>query len=303
MEWLAFLLIVASAMLHASWNLIAKKSTMTFPFYAVLCTFGVFAWLHVQFWTPVRIFSQPRLFWVMLFASVWFDIVYCWGLIHVYRKMEISTAYPVMRSLPIIFTTFFTALLGWGKPIAPTALVGFTLVFFGAFLMPMHGFRDIKLANYCNKGMFFILFAALGTTGYTIFDSQAQQILRQSASAAEVSKPVISLTYYSTRSICLSSTLWLITFLIPATRRQAAAYWHDRNIYPVIAGCCASSTYVLVLIAMNYVSNVSYVQVFRQLGLPLGMVGGVLFLKEKCPVVRVVGLTLILGGLALSLYH
>ena len=66
------------------------------------------------------------------------------------------------------------------------------------------------------------------------------------------------------------------------------------------AGICASMTYVLVLLAMNYVSNVSFVQVFRQLGLPLGMLGGMVVLKEKVPPIKWAGVALIVAGLALT---
>ena len=62
----------------------------------------------------------------------------------------------------------------------------------------------------------------------------------------------------------------------------------------------ASLTYILVLIAMNFVTNVSYVQVFRQIGLILGLAMGIFILKEKCTVTKVVGVALILIGLALT---
>ena len=38
MSLMAFVLIVVSAGLHASWNLVAKKNRMTIPFYALICT-------------------------------------------------------------------------------------------------------------------------------------------------------------------------------------------------------------------------------------------------------------------------
>ena len=69
---------------------------------------------------------------------------------------------------------------------------------------------------------------------------------------------------------------------------------------PLLAGVFAGLTYILVLLAMNYVSNVSYVQGFRQLGLVIGMPEGVLILKERCTLTRVVGITLIVSGLVLT---
>ena len=69
---------------------------------------------------------------------------------------------------------------------------------------------------------------------------------------------------------------------------------------PFVGGICASGTYVLVLIAMNYVTNVSYVQVFRQLGLIFGLLGGVIILKERCSMPKIVGTLLIISGLVLT---
>ena len=51
---------------------------------------------------------------------------------------------------------------------------------------------------------------------------------------------------------------------------------------------------------MNYVNNVSYVQAFRQLGLVIGMLEGILILKERCTLTRVVGIVLIVSGLVMS---
>ena len=63
----------------------------------------------------------------------------------------------------------------------------------------------------------------------------------------------------------------------------------------------AALAYVLILVAMNYVTNVSFVQAFRQLSLPLSAFLGFLILKEKISILRWIGLFLIMSGLALSL--
>ncbi|MBO5695856.1 MAG: multidrug transporter, partial [Lentisphaeria bacterium] len=69
------------------------------------------------------------------------------------------------------------------------------------------------------------------------------------------------------------------------------------------AGFAACMCYVLVLLAMNYVTNVSFVQAFRQIGLVFGMAGGFIFLKEKCTITKIVGIVLILSGLAISILN
>ena len=99
----------------------------------------------------------------------------------------------------------------------------------------------------------------------------------------------------------LSSSLWIICLLNKSTRQDILAF-RDRKllIQGMLAGLFASFSYALVLCAMNYVTNVSYVQVFRQMGLPIGMVLGVLVLKERCTSNKVTGLIMILLGLAIS---
>ena len=298
MTFLASLLIVFSAGLHASWNLIAKRSSMSVAFYTILCAIAATLWCHVQFWTPLQMWQLPMIFYIYIAGSVLSDLVYCLGLVRAYRTMEMSTAYPMMRSLPLLFTAAVTSLTGWGAPLTPLALLGMLVVFVGCMIIPMKDFGSFKWSNYLNSRMFFIIIVACGTTGYTIFDSQAQGVLRQVYANAE--KPLISLSYYSTRGICLTTTLLIATLLIKGEYANLKNIFRQKQWMALAAGACASLTYVTVLLAMNYVTNVSYVQVFRQLGLIFGLLGGVLILKEKCSAPKIVGTLLILSGLVLT---
>ena len=68
-----------------------------------------------------------------------------------------------------------------------------------------------------------------------------------------------------------------------------AAFFKERNWMPFLAGAFASLTYITVLMAMNYVTNGTYVQIFRQSGLLFGVAFGVLILKEKALLPRIAG--------------
>lgn len=299
MTWHAFILIILSAGLHASWNLVAKKNKITLPFYALICSVGAILCFNIHFWTPVPVRMLPLKFWLCVLGSTWSDILYCAGLIYSYRKLEMATAYPVMRALPIIFTAVVTAVFGLGKPVSYAALPGFVIVFAGALLMPLQKFSDFKLSAYMNTSLLFIITVACGTTGYTVFDSIC---VREVALAApEIAPPLRSLCYNAIRSTLLTSQLIGLSLLIPSQRKILFGFWKDRNYTPFLAGSFACGCYILVLIAMNYVTNVSYVQVFRQLGLPIGTLLGVLILKEKGTPVKWVGVTLILLGLFITL--
>ena len=294
----AFVLIVISAILHSTWNLVAKKNHMSIAFYTLICTTCTLVWSHVLLWTPVPISLLPARFWTLLVLSVLSDIVYCTGLSLTYRYMEMSTAYPVMRALPILLTLAATALLGWGDPLSPVAIAGCVVLFAGCMLMPMKRITDFKLSNYMTISMLCVLLTACGTTGYTLFDKQAQTVM--SGVVSEYAKPLRSLTFYIVRSCSLSGSLWALVLLAPPLRRDMFQLIRARNWQPCLCGLCASGTYVLVLIAMNYVKNATYVQCFRQLGLPFGLVAGIVFLKESCTLTKCLGVALILAGLTLT---
>ena len=110
----------------------------------------------------------------------------------------------------------------------------------------------------------------------------------------------MGLSYYCFRSAVLAPAFFIVTSLGPTSRAEAAELWRRRSPMPLVAGVCSSLTYVLVLVAMNFVGNVSYVQAFRQLGLLIGLAEGVLILHEKCSAPKVAGTLLILAGLAVS---
>lgn len=298
MSVIAFFLIVSSAVLHASWNLLAKKSVMSVSFYGAICFVASLIWCNVQFWTPVNVWSLPLMFWVFMLSSLVSDTVYCVGLVKAYRTMEMSIAYPMMRALPLLFTAGITSVIGIGNKLTPLSFFGMAIVFVGCLLMPLKDFKAFNWRYYFSSKMFFIILVACGTTGYTILDSQAQAVLRGAAEG--VSKPIVSITYYSTRSLFLSLFMLVLIFTLPGEKNNFCGFFKERNFKPMFAGAIASMTYVTVLMAMNYVTNVSYVQVFRQLGLVFGLLGGIFILKEQCNLPKFIGVALIISGLVVT---
>lgn len=297
---LAFVLIVTSAGLHASWHMIAKKNHLTLVFYTMLLVVGAVLMSWVRFVTPVGFFGQPKWFYIWLSISCAGDLLYGISLTLAYRRMDMSSAYPMMRSLPLLLTAILTTLCGWGKPLSILAMIGMAVVFAGCLAMPLAKFSDFKLRNYFNRGILFILTVACGTTLYTIFDSLAMGELREAL--PDVPKTMISMSYYEYRASTLVVLFSLAVLATKHTRQEALELWRSGGWkMSILAGCFSTGTYVLVLLAMNYVSNVSYVQGFRQIGLLIGMFEGIFILKERPAVPKFVGLALILSGLALTL--
>ena len=295
---LAFFLILISAGFHASWNLMAKRSFMCIAFYAVLALFSTLLWQHVWFWTPVKLTELPLAFWLCMSGMIFSEFLYCWWLSKTYKDMEISSAYPMMRALPLILISIITALTGWGKPLSICAVSGMFVVFAGCMLMPLKNFSDFRLKNYLNRNMLSVLLVACGISGYTLLDSQGQAVMR--SVYPDLPKPVISLSYCVCRGTTLTAVLFICVLFSGEERKKLAGYIKTRNWIPALAGIFSSFTYSSVLIAMNYVTNVTYVQVFRQLGLVFGVAGGIILFKERCSATKFVGVSLILAGLFIS---
>ena len=214
------------------------------------------------------------------------------GLSYAYRFSEISLAYPMARALPVLLTAFVTWMCGIGKPLSAVALAGMGVIFAGCILLPQAGHGRIRLQTYRNKGMFGILAAAVGTTGYTVIDGIGVQAMFAHLPDAGGILPAGA--YSCLREAVLFLTLFLGS-LAAERRLSVRECFRNRDAY--LAGISACLAYLLILIAMNHVTNVSFVQAFRQLSLPIGVLFGVVFLKERLGLAKAFALTLILGGL------
>ncbi len=67
----------------------------------------------------------------------------------------------------------------------------------------------------------------------------------------------------------------------------------------MITGLLIMGTYGLVLTAMAYASNVSYIAAFRQLSIPLGAILGILVQKEPSYPTKLASVGIIFTGLIL----
>ncbi len=301
MSSIAIVLIILSAVCHATWNLLGKKTRMSVPFYAGLELISGLVWLHMFFWTPVPMAHLPLRFWGFLAASLASDgILYCIGICLAYRALEMSTAYPMMRALPVLLTAILTAAFGLGDRLTPHAAVGVAVVFTGCLMMPLASFRDFRLRNYWKPSMLYVLMVACGTTGYTILDKQALNAMSSAVADAGIARPVLSMTYYSIRTLVFSALLWAAVACSRRLRADARELWGLHRGQMLLAGAFASCAYVLVLMAMGYVTNVAYVQVFRQIGLVFGVAAGIFLLHERASAPKLCGVALIATGLVLT---
>lgn len=298
MSTTAVILLLISAFTHAGWNFLSKKDYPTPAYYFVANTFGVICLFPIipYYWS--RMPMIPGLVWILAFISGFFLAAYMIALAGAYRAGDMSIAYPLSRSLPVILVFVLTMILGTGHKLEVWAILGLILVAAGSIILPMKSWRDFHILNYKNLCCLLAVLAALGISGYTITDNEA---LRHLSNQPEVPFGPLDATliYIVLEGVSCSIWQFVLAIFSVGERKNMIIVLQNYKGSAVITGIGIYLTYGLVLAAMNYVTNVSYVAAFRQLSIPIGAIFGMALLGEPRYFPKIVGVTTIFFGLAL----
>jgi drug/metabolite transporter (DMT)-like permease len=139
MSSLALALVLIAAVLHATWNLIAKRAggDVHFP---LLCALGVAvlwapagaAALWLSWHDPARPLGVPQ--WTAIAVSAVLHIVYFHCLLRGYRESDLSVVYPVARGTGPLLTVALAVLLLHEQP-GPATLAGALAISAGIVLL------------------------------------------------------------------------------------------------------------------------------------------------------------------------
>jgi drug/metabolite transporter (DMT)-like permease len=295
----ATILLIISAFTHAGWNFISKKEHPTQSFYLVANTIGVICVLPILPYYAGFIPLVPFSVWIIVAMSGFFLAAYLEALAGAYRAGDISIAYPLARSLPVIFVFLLSLILSNGQPPGGWFFIGTILIVAGCIILPLRAFGDFDLFNYMNLCCLLAVLAAVGVAGYTVADDLALRYLRELPG-----KPMGPVEGTLVYMVCegISCSLWQGLFVIVnrSERQRVPEVIKSFKGPAVLTGIGIYLTYGIVLVSMNYVSNISYVAAFRQLSIPLGAMFGMAFLKEPRYLPRVVGISAIFFGLVLA---
>jgi drug/metabolite transporter (DMT)-like permease len=209
------------------------------------------------------------------------------------------------RALPVFFTMLGTIVFSWGKTLGALAITGMMIIFIGCMLMAFSNNSSGKTLReklaFVKKGLPGILLAAFATTSYTISDSFGVKSVMEHF--PDCNKLLAAGTYSCVRESLVTVALWSgAAWLAVRKKDEGNLKALLKTYHPYAAGIFAALAYVLILISMNYVSNVSFVQSFRQLSLPLSALLGYFILKEKISKLRWFALLLIMVGLLMSIF-
>jgi drug/metabolite transporter (DMT)-like permease len=294
----AILLITFSAFIHAFWNFLSKRQNPSTSFFLIASI------VSAILISPILVIYRRGLpyftaiDWILIGATGICQALYYVGLSGAYRNGDLSLAYPLARTLPVLMVAIVSLALGRGSQIGSLAFLGFLAVATGCLIIPLPKFSELRLKHYLNICCLFAVLAALGTTGYTLIDDQVLRDLRTVAGMPLV-KTQITLLFMALENISLTVALAVYISLHRSDSRTLRSTWKKIWLPAGAAGLMMTGAYGLVLLSMAFVTNVSYVSAFRQISLPIGVFLGMIVHREPRYLPRLTGLVIILVGLML----
>jgi drug/metabolite transporter (DMT)-like permease len=261
----ALMLVLVAAVLHATWNLCAKRAGGGLPFVwlvgAVICLLYVPVIVGYWWW------KHPSIPWgaaVWIFGSGVLKTSYSLFLQRGYRLGDFSLIYPLARGTGPLCSTLAAILLLHERP-SPLALAGGFLIIAAIFFLSggvklFHQDRA-HLRNAVNYGLLSGIFIA----AYTIWDRRGVATLA-----------IAPLLYDA------GTAYTQLVLLTPfALRRwpEVTVHWREHRGYAIGVAVLAPIAYVLVLTAMTF-TPVSYIAPAREVSIVIGAFLGARFLKE-----------------------
>ncbi len=278
MNGLTLGLVLASAVLHATWNYLAKRVGGGMAVVWLFSTLSALIYLPLVL--GMMLVQRPNLdsnVWLFLLGSAALHIVYYFLLQRGYSVGDLSLVYPLARgSGPVL--SVIGAILMLGERPSPGALAGALLVSIGVFVV-MGSWSSVRSSG---AAIAYGLTCGLSIAAYTLWDKQAVSALLI---------PPILLTW-------MGNAVQAIVLIPNALcfRGVIASAWQNHRRAIIGIGIMDSLSYILFLIALS-MSQVSLLAPLRQTSILIGAFMGVRLLSEGASRRRLVAAGVMLVGL------
>ncbi|MBC7603841.1 MAG: EamA family transporter [Ramlibacter sp.] len=288
----ALALVLIAGLIHASWNIAAKKAGGDSRFAVFTTVVMIVFWAPLGIWLGVQqIPAWGRGEWLLIAASAIFHTLYYVILLRGYRKADLTVVYPLARGSGPLLSSI-AAIMLLGERISALGVAGIVGVVVGVFLVAggpglWRKTHDAEHRARVNKGMFYGVLSGAFIASYTVVDGYGVKFLLMS--------PIL-LDY--------AGAVFRLAVLAPAFLRDvstAALMWQRQWKYAVFVGIISPVSYVLVLYAMQ-VAPLSHVAPAREVSMLFAALIGGQLLGEGDRLLRLGGALLIAAGvMALAL--
>jgi drug/metabolite transporter (DMT)-like permease len=282
----ALALVVFAGLIHASWNIAAKKAGGDARFA------GFTSLVMMVFWAPLGIWLGKDQIpgwgateWLLIAGSAVLHTLYYVVLLRGYRKADLTVVYPLARGTgPLLSSAAAIALLG--EHISAVGAMGIAAVVAGVFLIAggprlWQSAHDEARRRLVRKGMMYGVITGVFIAAYTFVDGYAVKLVLIS--------PIL-LDYIG--------NLFRLAVLAPSALRDVPAtlgLWRRQWKYATYVGIISPVSYVLVLYAMQR-APLSHVAPAREVSMLFAALIGGQLLGEGERLLRLAGAAFIAVG-------
>jgi len=267
-----------AGLIHASWNIAAKKSGGDLRFIAFSSLVILVFWMPVGVgvgWAVVPHWGWEE--WACVVASAVLHVLYFAALLRGYREADLTVVYPIARgSGPLLSSA--GAILWLGEPFSGITGLGVLCMVVGVFLIAggpslWQAGRDPASAVRVQRGLFYGAITGLFIACYTVVDGLAVKRLGMS--------PIL---------VDYMGNLLRLLLVLPLLLRSSA----------MVVGVFSPVSYVMVLFAMQ-MAPLSHVAPAREISMLFAALMGGRLLGESHRGLRVLGaLSIVCGVMALA---
>lgn len=285
MDGIVLSIVLASALLHACWNYLTKKSLRktAFLWWTLLVASFLFFPMLLFYWPESGIDSRGC---ICILASSFAHAFYFRFLGGAYERGDLSLVYPLSRGFgPLLIPILAVTLMH--ERLTPLGIFGIAAIVCGIYVIHLRSFSLYSL---------FEPFLALrgGASLWAILTGSAiaSYSLVDKVGVTTVHPPVYIY-------LMLVGTFLLLTpFVLVGQRATLMREWTANRNSILIVGFLSNFTYLMILFAMR-MSKVSYVSAVREVSIVFSALFGILWLDEAHARIKLAGALLIALGVVL----
>lgn len=284
----ALALVVLAGLIHAAWNIAAKKANGDVRFAFFISLFTVVVWLPLGVylgWQQLGAWGWAE--WACAATSGVIHVFYFVVLLRGYRKSDLTVVYPLARgSGPLISS--MVAIVLFGEHISALGFAGIAAVVFGVFLIAggpgiWSKLKTNEQRERIHKGIQYGVLTGLSIAGYTLVDGYSVKVLLMS--------PILA--FYI--ACCVQFLLMAPTVLQDIGK--AKQDWQRQWKYALLVGAVSPVSYVMVLYALQ-IAPLSHVAPAREVSMLFAALLGGHLLGEGDRLARLCGAACICLGVA-----
>jgi drug/metabolite transporter (DMT)-like permease len=285
MSGLSLGIVLVAALLHAGWNLLAKKSRSKIAFIWWFVMIALIGYLPMfLYFLPG--FEPTPAGWACIIATGILHALYFWFMGGAYERGDLSLVYPLSRGSGPMFVPILAVIL-LHERLALSGGLGIVLVVLGIYVIHLNAFTMDSFLEPLRamRGSASLWALCTGGTiaGYSLVDKVGVGL---------VYPPVYIYLMF------VISLLLLSPYMLLKKRAALKIEWQVNRGAILIDGFLVLFTYLMILFAFR-LSKVSYVVAAREVSIVFSALLGILWLKEAHAPQKIAGSVLIACGVVL----